>query len=99
VHRYADGLLLDGKTPYVVQFGARLNRVAVVELSPDYLSGVIARTSLNRSRPTPRSGCPASFASLDSSARSAANEDTKAQSRRPNGGPRHARVSERQNSV
>jgi sugar lactone lactonase YvrE len=39
----ADGLLLDGKTLYVVQFGPRLNRVAVVELSPDYLSGVITR--------------------------------------------------------
>jgi sugar lactone lactonase YvrE len=37
----ADGLLLDGKTLYVVQnFG---NRVAVVELSPDYLSGAIVR--------------------------------------------------------
>jgi hypothetical protein len=38
-----DGLLLDGKTLYVVQFGPRLNRVAVVELSPDCLSGVITR--------------------------------------------------------
>jgi sugar lactone lactonase YvrE len=37
-----DGLLLDGTTLYVAQFGP-LNRVAVVELSPDYLSGVITR--------------------------------------------------------
>jgi sugar lactone lactonase YvrE len=37
----ADGILLDGKTLYVVQF--ILNRVAVVEMSPDYRSGVITR--------------------------------------------------------
>lgn len=37
----ADGLLLDGKTLYVVQNFR--NRVAVVELSPDYLSGAILR--------------------------------------------------------
>jgi sugar lactone lactonase YvrE len=36
----ADGLLLDGKTLYVVQ-NVR-NRIAVVELSADYLSGTIA---------------------------------------------------------
>ena len=36
-----DGLLLDGRTLYVVQ--APLNRVAVIEMSPDYLSGVITR--------------------------------------------------------
>jgi len=37
----ADGLLLDGKTLYVVQNAD--NRVAVVELSPDFLSGAITR--------------------------------------------------------
>ena len=37
----ADGLLLDGKTLYVVQ--NFLNRIAVVELSSDYLSGEITR--------------------------------------------------------
>lgn len=37
-----DGLLLDGTTLYVAQFGP-LNRVAVVELSPHLLSGEIAR--------------------------------------------------------
>jgi sugar lactone lactonase YvrE len=37
----ADGLLLRGKTLYVVQ--NQLNRVAVVELSSDYLSGTITR--------------------------------------------------------
>jgi sugar lactone lactonase YvrE len=37
----ADGLLLRGKTLYVVQ--NQLNRVAVVELSPDFTSGTVAR--------------------------------------------------------
>ena len=37
----ADGLLLDGKTLYVVQNFR--NRIAVIELSPDYSSGAIAR--------------------------------------------------------
>jgi hypothetical protein len=37
----ADGLLLDGKTLYVVQ-NVR-NRIAVVELSPNYLSGAVVR--------------------------------------------------------
>ena len=37
----ADGLLLDGKTLYVVQ--NMRNRIAVVELAPDYQSGTIAR--------------------------------------------------------
>ena len=37
----ADGLLLDGKTLYVVQ--NFLHRIAVVELSSDYLSGEIVR--------------------------------------------------------
>jgi len=36
-----DGILLDGATLYVVQ--NPLNRVAVIEMSPDYLSGVITR--------------------------------------------------------
>jgi hypothetical protein len=36
-----DGLLLDGQTLYVVQ--APLNRVAVIEMSADYLSGVVTR--------------------------------------------------------
>lgn len=37
----ADGLLLDGRTLYVVQNA--LNRIAVVELVPDHLSGTITR--------------------------------------------------------
>jgi sugar lactone lactonase YvrE len=37
----ADGLLLDGNTLYVVQNFR--NRIAVVELSPDYFSGAIVR--------------------------------------------------------
>lgn len=36
-----DGLLLDGRTLYVVQNA--LNRIAVVELAPDHLSGTITR--------------------------------------------------------
>jgi sugar lactone lactonase YvrE len=36
-----DGLLLDGTTLYVVQ--APLNRVAVIEMSADYFSGVVTR--------------------------------------------------------
>jgi Cu-Zn family superoxide dismutase len=36
-----DGLLLDGRTLYVAQ--PSLNRVAVVELSPDHLSGFVTR--------------------------------------------------------
>jgi sugar lactone lactonase YvrE len=38
-----DGLLLDGRTLYVVQAGPLLNRVAVVEMSPDHLSGFVTR--------------------------------------------------------
>lgn len=38
---YADGMLLAGHTLYVVQ--NLLSRVAVIQLSPDYASGVIAR--------------------------------------------------------
>jgi sugar lactone lactonase YvrE len=37
----ADGLLLDGKTLYVVQNAN--NRIAVIELSPDHVSGEITR--------------------------------------------------------
>jgi hypothetical protein len=37
----ADGLLLDGKTLYVAQNFR--NRIAVVQLSPDYLSGAFVR--------------------------------------------------------
>ncbi len=37
----ADGLLLDGRTLYVVQNA--LNRIAVAELAPDHLSGAITR--------------------------------------------------------
>jgi sugar lactone lactonase YvrE len=37
----ADGLLLDGKTLYVVQ--NQLNRVAVVDLTSDYLTGEVTR--------------------------------------------------------
>jgi hypothetical protein len=37
-----DGILLDGKTLYVVQ--NRLNQIAVVQLDPDLLAGTIVRT-------------------------------------------------------
>ena len=36
-----DGILLDGHTLYVVQ--SPLNRVAVIEMSADHLSGVVTR--------------------------------------------------------
>jgi sugar lactone lactonase YvrE len=63
----ADGLLLDGKTLYVVQFGARLNRVAVVELSPDYLSGVITRYITEPFASNPAVKLPSTIAEFGSS--------------------------------
>jgi hypothetical protein len=39
--RSGDGILLDGKTLYVLQ--NRLNRIAVISMAPDYASGVISR--------------------------------------------------------
>jgi hypothetical protein len=40
-----DGILLEGKTLYVVQ--NRLNKIAVIQLSPDFTSGELERTILN----------------------------------------------------
>jgi hypothetical protein len=62
-----DGLLLDGTTLYVVQCCPLLSRVAVVELSPDYLSGVVTRyiTQPFASNPAVRS--PSTIAEFGSS--------------------------------
>jgi hypothetical protein len=55
-----DGLLLDGKTLYVVQ--APMNRVAVVELSPDRLSGVLTRYITEPFASNPALGFPTTVA-------------------------------------
>jgi len=56
----ADGLLLDGKTLYVVQNA--YNRVAVVELSPDFLSGAIVRYITEPFASTPATKVPTTIA-------------------------------------
>jgi hypothetical protein len=63
----ADGLLLDGTTLYVVQFGPRLNRVAVVELSPDHLSGFITRYITEPFASNPAVKVPTTIAEFGSS--------------------------------
>jgi hypothetical protein len=61
----ADGLLLDGKTLYVVQ--NFLNRVAVVELSPDYLSGIITRYITEPFTSNPATKVPTTIAEFGNS--------------------------------
>jgi sugar lactone lactonase YvrE len=63
----ADGLLLDGTTLYVVQCCARLNRVAVVELSPDHLSGFITRYITEPFASNPAVKVPTTIAEFGSS--------------------------------
>jgi hypothetical protein len=63
----ADGLLLDGTTLYVVQCCARLNRVAVVELSPDHLSGFITRYITEPFASNPAVKVPTTIAKFGSS--------------------------------
>ena len=60
-----DGLLLDGQTLYVVQ--APLNRVAVVELSPDHLSGVVTRYITGPFQSNPATIFPTTIAEFGSS--------------------------------
>ena len=60
-----DGLLLDGKTLYVVQ--APLNRVAVIELESDYLSGVITRYITEPFQSNPATKFPTTIAEFGSS--------------------------------
>lgn len=63
----ADGLLLDGTSLYVVQFGPRLNRVAVVELSPDHLSAFIRRYITEPFASDPAIKVPSTIAEFGSS--------------------------------
>jgi sugar lactone lactonase YvrE len=63
----ADGLLLDGTTLYVVQCCARLNRVAVVELSPDHRSGFITRYITEPFASNPAVKVPTTIAEFGSS--------------------------------
>jgi DNA-binding beta-propeller fold protein YncE len=60
-----DGLILDGKTLYVAQFD--LQRVAVVELSPDHLSGVITRYITEPFQSNPATKFPTTIAEFGSS--------------------------------
>jgi hypothetical protein len=62
-----DGLLLDGTTLYVVQAGPLLNRIAVVELSPDYRSGVITRYITEPFASNPAVRVPTTIAEFGSS--------------------------------
>ena len=61
-----DGLLLDGNTLYVVQFGP-LNRIAVVELSPDHLSGEISHYITQPFESNPTIQLPTTIAEFGSS--------------------------------
>jgi len=61
----ADGMLLDGKTLYVVQ--NVLNRIAVVELSPDYLSGFITRYITEPFASNPATKVPTTIAEFGNS--------------------------------
>ena len=63
--RNADGLLLDGKTLYVVQNAN--NRVAVVELSPDFSSGAIARYITEPFASNPATKVPTTIAEFGNS--------------------------------
>ena len=60
-----DGLLLDGKTLYVVQ--APLNRLAVIELDSDYLSGVITRYITEPFQSNPATKFPTTIAEFGNS--------------------------------
>ena len=61
----ADGLLLDGKTLYVVQNAT--HRVAVVELSPDFSSGAIARYITEPFASNPATKVPTTIAEFGNS--------------------------------
>jgi sugar lactone lactonase YvrE len=60
-----DGLLLDGKTLYVVQ--APLDRVAVIEMAPDYRSGVVTRYITEPFPSTPAAKMPTTIAEFGNS--------------------------------
>jgi hypothetical protein len=61
----ADGLLLDGPTLYVVQ--TLLNRVAVVEMAPDYLSGGVTRYITEPFASNPATKLPTTIAEFGNS--------------------------------
>lgn len=61
----ADGLLLDGKTLYVVQNAN--NRIAVIELSPDYVSGEVTRYITEPFTSNPAAKVPTTLAEFGSS--------------------------------
>jgi hypothetical protein len=61
----ADGLLLDGKTLYVVQNAN--NQVAVVELSPDFSSGAIVRYITEPFASNPATKVPTTIAEFGNS--------------------------------
>ena len=63
--RNADGLLLDGKTLYVVQNAN--NQVAVVELSPDFSSGAISRYITEPFASNPATKVPTTIAEFGNS--------------------------------
>jgi sugar lactone lactonase YvrE len=60
-----DGLLLDGRTLYIAQ--SSLNRVAVVELSPDHLSGVVTRYITEPFQSNPATKIPTTLAEFGNS--------------------------------
>jgi len=60
-----DGLLLEGKTLYASQFA--LNRVAVVGLSPDYLSGIVTRYITEPFASNPATKLPTTLAAFGNS--------------------------------
>jgi sugar lactone lactonase YvrE len=60
-----DGLLLDGKTLYVVQ--NQLNRVAVVQLTPDFFSGTIERFITEPFTSNPATKVPTTIAEFGNS--------------------------------
>jgi len=60
-----DGLLLEGKTLYASQFA--LNRVAVVGLSPDYLSGIVTRYITEPFASNPATKLPTTLAAFANS--------------------------------
>jgi hypothetical protein len=60
-----DGLLLDGRTLYIAQ--SSLNRVAVLELSPDHLSGVVTRYITEPFQSNPATKVPTTLAEFGNS--------------------------------
>lgn len=62
---HGDGLLLLGSTLYVVQ--NNLNKVAVIDMAPDYLSGVITRYITEPFASNPATKVPTTIAEFGAS--------------------------------